>query len=223
MGDTESDGGEGTGAGTRGRRRRRDPEWTYAALVDALLELVSESGREPTRKAIAERAGVSERTVFVHFADREALYVAAARRQAERWRAHVEPVPPDGETARKVLALLVQRGRMYEVMSPIRKIGLGLEPDSPGLRGVMAEGDAWLRADLAGMFAPELAREPGAERAGGLLDAVEAAASWAVWDHLRSRRGLGEAAARAAMDRTLRALLGVAAPGAAGLSESPAS
>ncbi|MEU7110764.1 TetR family transcriptional regulator [Streptomyces sp. NPDC046182] len=67
------------------------------ALLDALLGLISEGGREPTRKAIAERAGVSERTVFVHVADREALYVAAARRQAERWRAHAEPVPPGWE------------------------------------------------------------------------------------------------------------------------------
>ncbi|MFB6837172.1 TetR/AcrR family transcriptional regulator [Streptomyces sp. NPDC056361] len=221
MGDTGTEGGDGTDAGARGRRRRRDPEWTYAALVDALLALVSESGREPTRKAIAERAGVSERTVFVHFADRETLYVAAARRQAERWRAHAEPVDPDGDTARKVRALLAQRGRMYEVMTPIRRIGLGLEADSPGLRGVMAEGDAWLRADLAGMFAPELDAEPGARSAGGLLDAVEAASSWAVWDHLRSRRGLDEAAARAAIGRTLRALLGVGAEPAADLPEVP--
>ncbi|MEV6203968.1 TetR/AcrR family transcriptional regulator [Streptomyces sp. NPDC051771] len=202
---SETVGGNGTGAA---RRRRRDPEWTYGALVDALLRLVAETGREPTRKAIAERAGVSERTVFVHFADREALYVAAARRQAERWRAHAEAVPPAWGTARKVTALLDQRGRMYEVMTPIRRIGLGLQPDSPGLREVMAAGDAWFRADLAAAFAPELAPVPGADAPGGLLDALDAASSWAAWDHLRARRGLDEAAARAALARTLRALLG---------------
>lgn len=193
-------------AGARARRRR-DPEWTYAALLDALLGLVSETGREPTRKAIAERAGVSERTVFVHFADREALYVAAARRQAERWRAHAEPVPPDWETARKVDALVTQRGRMYAVMTPIRRIGLGLEPDSPGLHAVMLEGDAWFRADLAAVFAPELGRAPDAEEPGGLLDALEASSSWAAWDHLRSRRELDAPAAGAAIARALRALL----------------
>ncbi|MFI0923831.1 TetR/AcrR family transcriptional regulator [Streptomyces sp. NPDC021012] len=209
MSDTEAGKGPGrTDGGARGRRRR-DPEWTYSALLDALLQLISESGREPTRKAIAERAGVSERTVFVHFADREALYVAAARRQAERWRVHAEPVPPAWGTARKVGALVAQRGRMYEVMTPIRRIGLGLEPDSPGLRGVMAEGDAWFRADLAAVFAPELGRMPDAEEPGGPLDTLEASSSWAVWDHLRSRRGLDEPAARAAVERTLRALLEV--------------
>ncbi|MET8968420.1 TetR/AcrR family transcriptional regulator [Streptomyces hydrogenans] len=210
---SETADGNGGGAGAPARRRRRDPEWTYAALLDALLQLIAESGREPTRKAIAERAGVSERTVFVHFADREALHVAAARRQTERWRAEAEPVPPELATDRKVTALLAQRGRMYEVMSPIRRFGLGLEPDSPGLAEVMAAGDAWFRADLAEVFAPELGRDRDALSPGGLLDALEAASSWAAWDHLRTRRGLDGPAARAALERTLRALL---APTAAG-------
>ncbi|MEU2157224.1 TetR/AcrR family transcriptional regulator [Streptomyces sp. NPDC019396] len=203
----------GAPASGRQRRWRRDPEWTNAVLLDALLDLVSEGVRKPTGKAIAERAGVSERSVFVHFADREALFTAAAERQAERWRALSEPVPPEEGTVRKVRAFVSQRGRMYEVMTPIRREGLGLESDSPGLRRVMARGDTWLRDDLARTFGPELHQVPGARRAGGLLDAMEAASSWGAWEHLRSRRGLGEAAARRAMGRTLRALLGAAAEG----------
>ncbi|MEU8585762.1 TetR/AcrR family transcriptional regulator [Streptomyces sp. NPDC048664] len=190
-------------------RARRDPRRTNTALVDALLDLLAEGVRAPTGKAIAERAGVSERTVFVHFVDREALYVAAAERQAERWRALAEPVPPQWAAARRIRALLAQRARMYAVMTPIRRIGLGIEPDSPGLRRIMAQGDTWFREDLARVFAPELREVPGARRPGGLLDALEVAASWAAWDHLLTRRGLDEAAARAAMGRSLRALLGV--------------
>ncbi|MER7172758.1 TetR/AcrR family transcriptional regulator [Streptomyces mesophilus] len=191
-----------------GRRRWRDPERTRAVLVEALLDLVAEGEREPTRKAIAERAGVSERTVFVHFADREALYVTAAEQQAERWRALAVDVPTEWPVRRKVRALLEQRGAMYEVMSPIRKVGLQLEPESPGLRKVMAEGDTWFRDDLARTFAPELARVSAARRPGGLLDSLEAASGWAAWDHLRARRGLDVATARTALSRTLRALLG---------------
>src|SRR5262245_1237840 len=192
------------------RRVRRDPQRTNAVLVDAVLDLIAEGEREPTRKAIAERAGVSERTAFLHFADREALYTAAAERQTERWRALAEPVPPEWATARKVRTLLAQRGRMYEVMTPIRRVGLGLEPDSPGLRRIMAQGGTWFRAVLARVFGPELGQAPGARRPGGLLDSMEAASSWAAWDHLRARRGLDEAAARSAMGRLLRALLDAA-------------
>lgn len=175
--------------------------------MDALLDLVTEGERQPTGKAIAARAGVSERTVFVHFADREALFATAAERQAERWRALAEPVPPEWTTEGKVRALLAQRARMYEVMTPIRRVGLGLEPDSPVLHRIMTQGDAWLREDLTRIFGPELRRVSGARRPGGLLDSLEAASSWAAWDHLRARRGLDRTAARSAMGRTLRALL----------------
>ncbi|GAA2325001.1 TetR/AcrR family transcriptional regulator [Streptomyces kunmingensis] len=199
--------GQEEGAAGREPRRRRDPERTRAVLLDALLELIAEGAGEPTRKAIAERAGVSERSVFVHFADREALYVGAAERQAQRWQAFADPIPSRWDTPRKVEALLAQRSRMYELMTPIRRVGLALEPDSPGLRLVMGRGDAWFRDDLTANF-PELEREPGALRPGGLLDALEAASSWAAWDHLRTRRGLTEEAARSALRRTLGALLG---------------
>ncbi|MFJ3231166.1 TetR/AcrR family transcriptional regulator [Streptomyces sp. NPDC086787] len=207
----QDDHGDQAADSARTPRWRRNPERTHGAVVDAVLDLLAEGERAPTSKAIAERAGVSERTVFVHFADREALYATAAERQAERWRALAEPVPPEWTTARKVRALLAQRGRMYEVMSPIRKVGLSLEPGSPGLRRIMGEGDAWLREDLARTFEPELRQAGGARRPGGLLDALEAASSWAAWDHLRTRRGLDEAAARSALGRTLRALMGTAA------------
>lgn len=193
-------------AGSAGRWRR-DPVWTHRVLVDSLLELVSESGGVPTRRQIAERAGVSERTVFVHFADREALYETAALRQAERWQALAEPVPSDWPPVRRVEALLRQRERMYTLMTPIRRIGLGLEPRSSALHRVMLDGDRWLRTDLARVFAPELDRVAEPDAPGGLLDSLDAAACWQTWEHLRERRGLGPDEAQRAVSRMLLALL----------------
>jgi hypothetical protein len=97
---------------------------------------------------------------------------------------------------------------MYETMTPVRRGGLIREPESPGLHKVMTEGDAWFRADTAAVFAPELTQAPDANAAGGLLDALEAATSWASWDHLRSRRGLSKPAAARAIKRIVLALLG---------------
>ena len=48
-------------------------ERTRQALVDALLSLLDEGQLQPTAERIAVRAGVSERSVFQHFPDREAL------------------------------------------------------------------------------------------------------------------------------------------------------
>ena len=59
-------------------------ERTRQALVDSLLGLLDEGQMTPTAAAIAARAGVSERSVFQHFPDREALLEAVAREQYDR-------------------------------------------------------------------------------------------------------------------------------------------
>jgi TetR/AcrR family transcriptional regulator of autoinduction and epiphytic fitness len=50
----------------RGERNRE-------AIVEALLELYQEGDPQPPARAIAERAGVSLRTVFQHFNDMDTL------------------------------------------------------------------------------------------------------------------------------------------------------
>ncbi len=59
-------------------------ERTRTAIVDALLSLLDEGDVKPTAERVASRAKVSERSVFQHFSDREALFEAAAQRQYER-------------------------------------------------------------------------------------------------------------------------------------------
>lgn len=192
---------------TRDGRRVRDPEYTRTAILDAALALFAEGHYFPTAVEIANRAEVAPRTLFVHFPDLETLAVAAARRQAARWQAHGARIPPEAPLARRVDALLAQRSKMYEIMTPVRRGGLIRESESAGLQTVMVAGDAWLRENTAAAFAPELAAHPDARLRGGLLDALETATSWAAWDHLRSRRGLGKTATAQALRRTVLALL----------------
>ena len=59
-------------------------ERTREAVVEALLSLLDEGELSPTAERVAERAAVSERSVFQHFSDREALFGAAATGQFER-------------------------------------------------------------------------------------------------------------------------------------------
>src|SRR4029450_8701570 len=61
----------------RGERAR-------AAIVDALLVLIESGELRPSAARIAQRAGVSLRSVFQHFSDVESLFAAAASRQTER-------------------------------------------------------------------------------------------------------------------------------------------
>ena len=55
-----------------------------AAIVDALLALIEAGELRPSAARIAERAGVSLRSVFQHFKDVESLFAAMADRQRER-------------------------------------------------------------------------------------------------------------------------------------------
>src|SRR5581483_4536693 len=167
----------------RGERNR-------TALVEALLELVDEGDVHPTAPRIAERAGLSLRTVFQHFADMESLYAAVADRQTERVRALVaETVDPSA--------------RFYETVTPVRRASLLVAHRSPELTARLEGVTRYLRRQLATTFEPELAALDRGRRS-DVLSALEVATSWETWDSLR--RGQRRSAAAAA--RTVRVLVG---------------
>jgi AcrR family transcriptional regulator len=155
-----------------GRRRVRDPARTREAIAEALLDLLNDGDRVPT--------AVSRRSVFAHFADLDELYVVSARLQIERLHAASTPIDHQLSFAERVQSFVAQRERVYLAMTPVRRMALAAAPDSPVLAESIDRADAWLREQLAEVFAPELAGRPPE-----LLDEVDAAVSWAAWYHLR--------------------------------------
>ena len=67
---------------------------TRGRLVDATIALVEEGDLRPTAPRIAERAGVSVRSVFQHFDDLETLFSAVGIRVVERLAKLVRPIDP---------------------------------------------------------------------------------------------------------------------------------
>jgi len=63
---------------------RADAQRNRQRLLDVTIELVLEAGGEPSRDAIAERAGVGIGTLYRHFPDRQALLHAVARHALEK-------------------------------------------------------------------------------------------------------------------------------------------
>ncbi|MBC6461668.1 TetR/AcrR family transcriptional regulator [Actinomadura sp. HBU206391] len=160
-------------------QRSRSPEQTRRAITEALLDLLRESGRVPTAATIATRAGVSRRSVFVHFSDMDELHVEAGHRQAERLLATVEPISPALPLPERISRFADQLERVYEIMTPVRRVALAASA-SPVVSGLINEGDEWLRGMLSELFAAEFAdRDP------LLPDIVDAAVSWGSWYQLR--------------------------------------
>jgi AcrR family transcriptional regulator len=98
---------------------------TQAALIRATTELVAEAGYHgATTKAIAERAGVSEGTIYRHFPDKKALFAAAVmagQRDVTEW---MEQLPGRAGSAPVIELLaetLTQLSRLREAVLPLEE------------------------------------------------------------------------------------------------------
>jgi TetR/AcrR family transcriptional regulator, regulator of autoinduction and epiphytic fitness len=182
--------------------RNARAERTRDAVVEALLELLDAGDVRPTAERIAARAGVSERSVFQHFRDREALFEAAARRQYERVVPTLKPVDPELPLAERIEAFTAQRARLYETVSGVRRGAILIEHESPTVAKRL-QGVRRAKADeVERVFATELRGRPAAVR-----DALVAACAWTSWQSLRFHQGLSAAEARGAMNAAVTGLL----------------
>lgn len=179
---------------------------TRDAVVDALLALLDEGTLRPTARQVAERAGVSLRSVYVRFEDLDAVYVEAARRQWERIAELAGPVPVDGPLDVRRMAFVDQRAEILETAARVRRAAELQEPFSPALAGTLTWARNLARDQITRVFAPELGARRGAAR-DRLLDALDAATGFGTWDVLRRQRGLDPAAARQVLDDMVTALL----------------
>lgn len=192
--------------------RRRDgrtvrAERTRQALVDALLGLLDSGVLSPTAAAIAERAGVSERSLFQHFPDREALFEAVARQQYERVMPTLRPVDASLTLAERIDQFTRQRARLYELIGGVRRAALLIEHESPAVAGWLTTARRAKAAEAERVFRRELEAIPPDERE-PLRAALVAVCAWTAWDSWRTHQRLGVSRARAAMAAAIRALLG---------------
>ncbi len=191
-------------ARTDGRSARS--QRTQAAVVDALLALTDEGDLRPTAARIALRAGVSLRSVFQHFQDMDLLFAIAAERQEHRIASLLAPPPVEGELDARIDALVAQRARLAEAITPVRRAALLSEPFSEVVASRLREARRRARRDVERAFAPELRVLPPGERR-EVLAALTMATAWPSWESLRAHQRLSVRQARAVMARTLRALL----------------
>jgi TetR/AcrR family transcriptional regulator of autoinduction and epiphytic fitness len=199
QGERASDGEPADGRAARSHRSRR-------AIVDAMRALHADGDLRPTAPRVAERAGVSLRTVWQQFSDMETLLVEANRRDNEIVRSLIERIDPDQPLAARVALFTGQRARVLEQMTPSWRAARLYEPFSAQLTRNKARTLAIAKADLERAFAPELTELAGTRRQ-QLADALHAVSIWSFWESLRTELGLDREQAGELLRATFSALL----------------
>jgi TetR/AcrR family transcriptional regulator of autoinduction and epiphytic fitness len=181
-------------------------ERTRQALVEALLGLLDGGELSPTAAEIASRAGVSERSLFQHFPDREALFEAVAREQYERVMPTLRPVDASLPLEERIDQFTRQRARLYERIGGVRRAALLIEHESPAVAGRLTAARRAKAAEVERVFRGELEAIPPDDRE-PLRAALVAVCAWSAWESWRTHQRLGVARARSAMGAAIAALL----------------
>lgn len=167
-----------------GRRARR--QRSRDLVVDALLDLLHEGVIRPTAQQVADRSGVSLRSIFRIFDDVETLQAAAASRQLERASHLFVDVPAVGSVADRARAMTEINARLYESVAPVRRAALRAAPESKPLQEQLRRVRGWLRGEIERVFAAELGSDPDE----GAAAALETIMSFEAWDQLRTGQEL---------------------------------
>jgi len=140
-----------------GRRARR--ESNRERVVDALLELFRQGHVVPSLDLVAERSGVSHRSVFRYFDDLEELHRVAIERSYTR-HAHLFDLPGIGEgsLAARIERLVDHRLALHDETANLARVARMKAPTHPVLAQNIAANRSLLREQLVAHFGPELER-----------------------------------------------------------------
>jgi TetR/AcrR family transcriptional regulator, regulator of autoinduction and epiphytic fitness len=175
----------------RGARNRE-------AIIDALIACYNDGILDPSVQQVADRAGVSARSVHNHFVDVEALRSEVAQRQWERFSHLAVAIDVTRPVAERVGQLVEQRAAVFEGVTPVRRAALLCLPSSPTIAANLARVDRALRRQIERGF-PGISPDT--------LDAIDALASWDSWNRLRAAQGVSAARARRVLTSAIGALL----------------
>lgn len=179
---------------------------TRNAVADAFHSLLQEGVLRPTARQVAERAGVSLRSVYQHFEDQETLFAEVADRQIARLRPLLPTAPARGPFSERLAKFVAERSRLLEAISPVRRAALLQEPFSHVVARRLDQVRAAAREEVAAAFAPELAGRSEIDRQ-ELLAALDVASNWGTWEALRRQHRMSVEAAARTMSRMIEALL----------------
>jgi AcrR family transcriptional regulator len=188
-----------------GRTARRDRN--REAVLDAVHELFVERAAVPTVESVAERSGVSLRSIYRYFPDVSQLMTAALARRVAR----AEPLfhlsgLGEGALKDRVARFVDHRLDIYELAAPTIRAAFTLSGSAVAIQEQIERRRELLRDQAAQHFAPELAGCD-ARRAADVLAAIEVLGQFESLELLRVQRGLSVEESRRVLVAAVTALL----------------
>jgi AcrR family transcriptional regulator len=184
-----------------GRRLRRANN--RQAVLDAMATLFEDGNLQPSTAEIAAKAGISPRSLFRYFDDLDDLHRATIDRQVTAaLPLLVLPLDAGAPTLDKIDGLVQGRIRLHQAVAPAARAARASAHRRPIVAAQVRDARAYLRRQVARLFAPELEMRP------FLLDAVDALCSFETYDLMHSAHGSSEEQIVETLIAALRALLG---------------
>jgi TetR/AcrR family transcriptional regulator, regulator of autoinduction and epiphytic fitness len=191
----------------RTERSRR----TREAIVSAHMALVLEGELKPTAPVIAQRAGISVRSLWLHFADMEAVFAATAEAVFDQVGGFGPRIDPHLPLDERIRVFVERKLAHIEAIDPFARASELREAHSPALRRNHARHVSSEADHIAETFEPELAGLPTGTR-DDVLAALTATTAWRCWTTMREQLGLDRDRITSVLELTVAALLASVAP-----------
>jgi AcrR family transcriptional regulator len=160
------------------------------AVVDALLDLYLEGAVNPGAQLIAERSGVSRRSLFRYFDDMDDMCRVAISRHQERV-SHLFELDAlgVGTLEDRIDRIVEQRIRLFEAVAPVRRIARLRAPYQPILAEELRRTGDILSRQAVDNFAAEL-NAMGPDARSRARSAADILTSFDAFEVMRSSQGL---------------------------------
>jgi len=187
----------------RTARRNRNKD----AVLDALIEMATEGRAEPPIEDIAERAGVSYRSVYRYFDDRTDLMLSAiARVMGDMWPIFDIEQLGEGLLDERIARLTTVRLAAYRQLAPLTRAAVHLRANEPAVAEGYDQVRSYLRDQLAHQLDPELSVIPESERA-LVLASLDVMFQFEALDYLANHDGMDDTSISRILARHIRAQL----------------
>ena len=166
---------------------------TREAILDSAVRLVTERGAAVSLEQVAEEAGVSRQTVYVHFGSRTGLLIAMVQHMDEVGTLHglVQRVFEAGSALEALDAVVNVHAEYHPVAYPVARVFMANRREDEAMKAAWDERMAsrrnlyhgvveWLSRD--GLLAPTWDIETATDLVWGLT-------SWQLWEELVVDRG----------------------------------